>query len=60
MIETERKGGRLGYKLSDWTTAGGLKFPTKLTNLGLAGGIYLFEEITAGAPEDMTYLRPIT
>jgi hypothetical protein len=59
-IETERKGGRLGYRLSDWTTAGGLKFPTKLTNLGLAGEIYLFEEITAGAPEDMTYLRPIT
>ncbi len=52
-------GGRLGYKLEEWTTVDGLKFPTKLQNLGVEGEVFLFSNIKIGEPEDRLYIPTI-
>jgi hypothetical protein len=59
IIEQETAKGRLGYKLANWVDAGGLKWPTLFTNVGLAGETYEFSSITVGEPKDRDYGREL-
>jgi hypothetical protein len=52
-------GGNIGYKLSAWVDAGGLKFPTVENNLGFAGEVITFKDIKVGEPDDALYSPPI-
>lgn len=54
-----KPGGNIGYRLSQWVEAGGLKFPTVENNLGLAGEVITFKDITAGDPEESLYSPPV-
>jgi len=59
MIEKQANGGRIGYKLLDWVDAGGLKWPTKLVNVGLPDEVFEFASIKVGDPQDSTYVPSI-
>jgi len=60
VIAQEREKGKIiGYKLSDWTDAGGLKFPTKLQNVALADEVWQFSNVKVGEPDDNTYMRNV-
>jgi hypothetical protein len=59
IIEQETAKGRLGYRLSNWVDAGGLKWPTLFTNVGLAGETYEFSNIAVGDPKDGDYAREL-
>ncbi len=52
-------GQRIGYVLSDWTEAGGLKFARTYENAGLAGDVFTVENIAIGEPNDELYEKPI-
>lgn len=55
VIEQQRGAGRIGFLLSDWVDAGGLKWPTKLQNIGLPGEVIKFDAVKVGEPDDNTY-----
>ena len=60
VIAQEREKGKIiGYKLSDWTDAGGLKFPGKLSNVALADEVWVFSNVKVGEPDDNTYMRNV-
>jgi hypothetical protein len=59
MIEKEASGGRIGYKLLDWVDAGGLKWPTKLVNVGLPDEVFRFENIVVDEPKESTYVPSV-
>lgn len=48
-------GGRIGYLLQDWVDAGGLKWPSKLQNIGFKGEVIEFGAIKIGEPDDNRY-----
>ena len=54
--EQQRGAGRIGYQIQGWTDAGGLKWPSKLQNLGLKTEIIEFSDIAVGEPDDATYV----
>ncbi|MDB4953575.1 MAG: hypothetical protein JWO36_1144 [Myxococcales bacterium] len=54
-----KAGGNIGYKLSQWVDVGGLKFPTLENNLGYAGEVITFKNITTGSPDELLYSPPI-
>jgi hypothetical protein len=56
VIEQQRGAGRIGYQIQGWGDAGGLKWPTKLQNLGLKSEIIEFSDIAVGEPDDATYV----
>ncbi len=56
VIEMQKGGGRIGYAIGGWTDAGGLKWPTKLQNLGLKAEVIEFSDIAVGEPEESTYI----
>jgi len=62
MIEMELDGrtGRIAYQMTDWTEAGGLKFPTKLDNIGARNigeeELWTFSNIRIGDPDDTLYI----
>ena len=56
VIEQQRGAGRIGYQIQGWSDAGGLKWPTKLQNLGLKSEIIEFTDIAVGSPDDSTYV----
>ncbi len=58
MIQEGAKG-RLGYKIVGWTDAGGMKWPTKLVNIAVAGESFDFREIQIGEPRDSAYGREL-
>jgi hypothetical protein len=55
VIEQTKGAGRIGYLLSDWVDAGGLKWPTKLQNIGLAAEVIEFAGVKTGEPDDSRY-----
>lgn len=59
VIEMQKGAGRIGYELMDWVDAGGLKWPSKLQNLGLKTEVVLYSDIAVGEPDDSTYQRQI-
>lgn len=60
VIEQQRGAGRIGYQLSDWVDAGGLKWPSKMQNLGLKTEIIHYSDIAVGNPDDSTYVPTLT
>lgn len=59
LVEKQVKGGRLAFVLSDWATAGGLKFPQQLQNAGLTGEIFKLSKIEVGDPDDRLYIPEV-
>jgi len=61
-VEIEKTGattpGRLGYSLKDWHEGGGIKFPGTLQNLGLAGEVITFKDLTVSSPDDTLFVPP--
>jgi hypothetical protein len=51
--------GRLGFEYKGWVEAGGLKFPAKLENLGVAGEIFEFSNVKIGEPDDSLYIPAV-
>jgi len=51
-------GGRLGFKLSGWVSAGGIKLPGKLENLGLSE-VFEISEVAVGEPDDSLYIPQV-
>jgi len=51
--------GLIGYKIDGWQDAGGLKWPVKLQNLGLAGETWEFGNVAVGEPDDYDYMRAV-
>lgn len=60
VIEKLGPSGRIGFRIDGWVEAGGLKFPSKLQNIGLAGEVFEFSEIAIGEPEDKYYIPQVT
>ncbi len=60
IIEKQAGAGRIGFQILAWTEVGGLKFPTKLQNMGLDGEVFEFAEIKIGAPDDQLYIPQVT
>jgi hypothetical protein len=50
---------RLGFGYGGWTDVAGLKLPTKLENLGVAGEIFEFTNIEVGSPDDALYIPAV-
>lgn len=55
VIEQAHGAGRIGYVITDWAEAGGLKFPARLQNIGLATEVIEFDGIKLGEPDDTRY-----
>ncbi len=60
VIEKGMGAGRIGYQVSEWVEAGGLKFPTRFQNLGLKTEVIEYSEIAVGTPDDSTYMPSVT
>ena len=50
---------RIGYQLLDWVTVDGMKFPTKLQNIGLKSEVIVFKDIKVGDPEEDLYVPQV-
>jgi hypothetical protein len=59
VLEKSSNGGRVGFSLQEWTTVGGMKFPTKLQNMGMPGEIFQIESIEVGEPDDELYIPQV-
>jgi hypothetical protein len=59
VIEKQMGSGRIGYELSGWLEAGGLKFPGRFQNLGLKTEIVEYSEVAVGSPDDSTYMPTV-
>jgi hypothetical protein len=63
IIEVKKPQGLIAYTIDGWADAGGLKWPTKLENIGAKKGgmseIAEFSDIAVGEPEDNTYMRSV-
>lgn len=61
-FEIQKPGGaeneRLGYAVTEWLDAGGMKYPAKLENLGLKGEVITFKGLSAGDPDEDLYIPP--
>jgi|GEM_PF-2526205 len=56
VIELQRGAGRVGYLLSDWVEAGGLKWPGKVSNIGAKGAEDReFLDVRVGEPDASRY-----
>ncbi len=60
VLEKQTARGRIGYHIVGWTEVGGLRFPSKLQNLGLPGEIFEFSAITIAEPDDRLYIPGVT
>ncbi len=60
VIEQQRGAGRIGYQILGWTDAGGLKWPSKLQNLGLKAEVIEFSGVAVGEPDDATYVPTLS
>ncbi|MCB9571281.1 MAG: hypothetical protein H6709_04245 [Kofleriaceae bacterium] len=59
VIEKEGPQGRLGFKITDWAEAGGLRWPAKIQNIGLPGEVFEFSDIKVGDPDDRLYVPQV-
>jgi hypothetical protein len=60
VIEKQIGGGRIGYSVSEWVEAGGLKWPTRFQNLGLKTEIIEYVDVAVGSPDDATYMPSVS
>jgi hypothetical protein len=63
-LEIQRPGKseleRLGYALKDYKEGGGIKYPGTLQNLGLAGEVITFKDLTvAASADDVLFVPPL-
>jgi len=47
---------RSAYHLTQWTSAGGLKFATVLESVGVQGSVITYKDIAIGEPDDALYV----
>jgi len=59
VLEKQMGGGRIGYGISNWIEAGGLKWPTRFQNLGLKTEIIEYSDVAVGSPDDTTYMPQV-
>ncbi len=59
ILEVARGGGFVGYALEGWTKVGGLEFPTKLQNIGLAGEVVEYSDVKVGSPDESLYIPQV-
>jgi hypothetical protein len=59
MIEKILPQGRLAFRIDQWADAGGLKWPAKLTNVGMNTEWYEFLDIGVTEPRDSDFDAPI-
>ncbi|HVK72239.1 MAG TPA: hypothetical protein VM734_02925 [Kofleriaceae bacterium] len=59
VIEMQKGAGRIGYELQGWVDAGGLKWPTRLQNLGYKGEVIELGDIRVGEPEEELYVPAV-
>ena len=59
VVEMQKGAGRIGYELSGWVDAGGLKFPTKLQNLGFKGETIELSGIELGDVDEELYVPSV-
>jgi len=57
-IEAPSTHEKIGFELSDWTEAGGLKFPATRKNLG-SGELKQSKSFKVGEPDDTLYMMPL-
>lgn len=60
VIEKAMGSGRIGYEVSEWVEAGGLKWPTRFQNLGLKTEVIQYTDVKVGSPDDATYMPSVT
>jgi len=62
-IEIQKPGKgeneRLGYGVSDYKDGGGIKYPSKLQNLGLKGEVLTFSDLTISEPDENLFVPPL-
>jgi len=58
ILEKQLPKGRVGLGLSGWTKVGGLKFPTRIENLG-PGEVFQISNIRVGDPDDDLYIPSV-
>jgi hypothetical protein len=62
-IEIQKAGKadseRLGYRITRWLDAGGLKLPAAIENIGLEGERVTFENVSIAAPDESLYVPPL-
>jgi hypothetical protein len=49
---------RLGYEPTQWSEAGGIKYPGSVKNLGLATEVITYKDMTVGDPDESLYIPP--
>ncbi len=49
---------RLGYAVTQWIDAKGMKLPGTLENIGLKGEIVQYKDVTIGDPDDTLFVPP--
>lgn len=59
VIGKQKGPGRIGFEITGWTTAGGLRWPSGLRNLGMKGEVIEFRDIAVGEPDDSLYMPTI-
>lgn len=57
-IEKPASSEKIGFELSDWTEAGGLKFPGTRKNLG-SGELKQSKNFQVGEPDEALYMTPL-
>lgn len=55
MIEKIVDQGRIAYRIDGWTDAGGLKWPAKVTNVGVPTEFFEFDNIVVDEPSDAEF-----
>jgi hypothetical protein len=59
IIEKQVPEGRIGFSILGWQEAGGLKFPTKIQNMGMKSEVFEFQDISIGDPDDRLYVPSV-
>lgn len=62
-IEIQKAGKseneRLGYSITQWLDAGGIKYPGTVENIGLKGEVVSFKELSIAEPDDVLFVPPL-
>lgn len=59
IFEHETARGTLRYRISAWADAGGLKFPSLLSNINATGETFEFVNLAVGEPDEGAYGRDL-
>ncbi len=59
VVELQKGAGRIGYELAGWVDAGGLKWPSKLQNIGYKGEVIELTDIAVGDVDDGLFVPSV-